>query len=197
LEPQRMPEEKERKFAKDFLEKWARAEKEEGSAEDALKQVDEALKENPYDPALWFRRASLLTDLERWEEALEAFRGVESLDPAFPRLYVGLAFVLNRMGRVEEAAEEQKKALAAEAGEPSPQEQELEAELDRLVQELPEDLTEDVPAERPPPPEDEMMKGLEELGALAGKPGVPDREDFDALLAKWEGDGFGPWGWQR
>ena len=92
-----MPEEKEKKFAKDFLEKWSRAEREEGPADEALKDVDEALRARPEDPGLWFRRGSLLTDLERWDEALEAFRKVEAVDPAFPRLYVGLSFVLARL----------------------------------------------------------------------------------------------------
>jgi len=113
-----MADEKERKFAKDFLEKWARAERERGTADEALVRVDEALKENPENPGLWFRRGSLLVELERWADALEAFRQAESRDPAFPRLNEALAFTLGKLGRPAEAAEAHRRAVAdAEAGE--------------------------------------------------------------------------------
>src|SRR2546427_10957686 len=116
-----MPEDGEKKFAKDFLEKWARAEREEGPADEALQRVEEELKGKPDDPALLFRRGSLLVDLERWAEALEYFRRVEALDPKHPRLYVALAYTLTKLGRAEEAAEAEAKALAQESVEPSPE----------------------------------------------------------------------------
>ena len=183
-----MPEDREKKFAKDFLDKWSRAEREEGPADEALKEVDEALRERPDDPGLWFRRGSLLTDLERWDEALEAFRRVEALDAAFPRLYVGLSFVLTRLGRAEEAAAAQRKALEVAGGEraaiPEP-----EREIEETLSSLAEDLAKEAR-------EEEAVKDLEELGALAGEPEVsrppaaaPETEFLDEL-ARWEAEGY-------
>jgi len=179
-----MPDEKEkgRKFAKDFLEKWSRAEKEEGPAEEALAAVEESLKAAPEDPKLWFRRASLLTDLERWDDALAAFRHVEAIDPAFPRLFVGLSFVLTRLGRAEEAAEAQRRSLAG-AG----LERARERDADEALETLAEDLRKST--------DDEASRALEELGTIVGEPRPPEaetppEEDPEAKLARWEAAGY-------
>ena len=187
-----MPDEKEkeRKFAKDFLEKWTRAEREEGPADEALVRVDEALRAAPDDPKLWFRRASILTDLERWGEALEAFHRVEAIDPAFPRLFVGLSFVLARLGRTEEAAEAQRRSLGAVGLGLGP-ERDAEQALEALAEDLRKEST-----------EEEAGKALDELRTIVGAEPVPEapeqapggelapEEDLESKLARWAAAGY-------
>lgn len=179
-----MPEEKERekKFAQDFLDKWLRAEQDEGPAEDVLQKIDAALKADANDAASWFRRGTVLLDLERWEGALESFRRVEALDAAFPRIHLALAFSLTKLGRTEEAAEAQKKALevaAPEVGEPQP---ESPKAADEALAGLAEDLLADEA--------EEAVKDLEALETLAEGPGIADEEDFAAALLRWESEGY-------
>src|SRR3990172_5651593 len=156
-----MADERPRKFAKDFLEKWARAEREEGPADAALERVDEALKASPQDPALWYRRGTLLLDLERWDDALEAFRRVEGLAPPPPRLQDDLAFALGKLGRTEEAAKAQEKALAVATGAARPEPPEAPPiEAEPSLKPLAEALQNQVL-------EQEAVERLEELGALS------------------------------
>ena len=82
-----------RKFAKNFLEKWAKAEREGRPVEETLKEVEAALKISGNNPGLWFRKGVLLSELEKWELALESLRKAESLDPTLPRLQVVLWLV--------------------------------------------------------------------------------------------------------
>jgi len=181
-----MAEDKERKFAQDFLEKWLRAEREEreeGSAEDALAKIDEALKSAPDDPVLWSRRGTILLDLERWEEALASFRRVEALDPDHPRLDLGLSFALTKLGRADEAAEAQRKALAAAAPELPVRTPAAPEEAEAALAGLAEDL-------RAAEAEEAAVKGLEELETLAEGPGLVDEEDFATALGRWEGEGY-------
>src|SRR3989304_8745508 len=99
-----------RKFAKNFLEKWAKAEREGRPVEETLKEVEAALKISGNNPGLWFRKGVLLSELEKWELALESLRKAESLDPTLPRLQVVLSFVLGRLGLTQEAAEASQRA---------------------------------------------------------------------------------------
>src|SRR6266581_3219360 len=175
-----MSEEKPRKFAKDFLEKWGRAEREEGPADEALAKLDEELKEYPDDAARWYRRGSLLLDLERWEEALAALRRVEELAPAHPRLHLALAFALGKLGRPDEAAAAQHKALettALSGREPEP------ADAEEGLRSLAEELAEEVL-------EEEVVDRLQELAELEVEPKLGPAAEFEERLSSWAAAGY-------
>src|SRR5437867_327525 len=169
-----MAEKPERKFAKDFLEKWSRAEREEGPADEALRKVDEELKLRPDDAGLWWRRGTLLLDLERWQDALDAFQRVESVDPRYGRLYVAIAFVLGKLGRFDEAVVAQRKAVAAAAGTESPAETEgIEEAFASLAADLLEQAT-----------EERVVRHLEELEEVSREPESLE-EDVEAKVRGW------------
>src|SRR3989454_9076996 len=175
-----MAEEKPRKFAKDFLEKWARAEREEGPAGEALAKIDEELKASPDDAARWYRRGSLLLDLERWEEALAALRRVEDLAPEYPRLHLALAFALGKLGRPDDAAAAQQKALetaAVREREPEP------ADAEEGFRSLAEELAQEVL-------EEEVVDRLQELAELDAEPKPEPGQEFEARLSAWAAAGY-------
>jgi len=147
-------EKDQRKFAKDFLEKWAKAEREERPVEESLKEVEAELERSATNPGLWFRKGVLLSQLEKWDPALESLRKAESLDPTLPRLQVALSFVLGRLGRPEEAAEANQRAIQAAAGAPAE-----EATVEQALKFLAEELREVAEAEVA---ETEAVKGLNE-----------------------------------
>lgn len=196
-----MPDEKERekKFAKDFLEKWARAEREEEPAEDALAREEEAVRSNPEDAAAWFRRGLVLADLERWADALTSLEKAEALQGDIPRIHLAKSYVLSRLGRPQDAAEEYREALrdlATGVDEDLAKKLAREEEVQEALAALAEDLRE----------EPEVLEGLEELESLAqevvapaagraeappeaGAPAVPE-EEFPAKLERWASEGY-------
>src|SRR5437867_10640929 len=100
-------EKERRKFAKDFLEKWAKAERAERPVEEVIAEVEDSLARTPDDPNLWFRKGVLLSELERWDRALESLRKAEALDPTLPRLQTLLLFVLSYKEPMGETPTEQ------------------------------------------------------------------------------------------
>lgn len=65
----------------------------------------------------WFARASEWDgDPARWEEAVDAYRRVVAIDPAYAAAWNNLGLVLHRMGRYAEAEEAYARALDADPG---------------------------------------------------------------------------------
>jgi tetratricopeptide (TPR) repeat protein len=67
----------------------------------------------PVDQAeTWFERASELDgDPSQWEEAIDAYRRVVSIDPSYAAAWNNLGLLLHRMGRYEEAGKAYLSAL--------------------------------------------------------------------------------------
>jgi tetratricopeptide (TPR) repeat protein len=94
---------------------WLKAEEHDR----ALAELDRALERNPRYPDLHNFRGVVLCELDRVDEALEAFRTSAALSPSFlvPRL--NLAFALIRAGEYRKAEAELESVLEIEPGEPA------------------------------------------------------------------------------
>jgi tetratricopeptide (TPR) repeat protein len=69
------------------------------------------LKKNPKSSNLWFSLGVLLSDVEIYEYANEAFDRVANLNPNHKKLWTAKAYALSRLGRGAEASECFKKSL--------------------------------------------------------------------------------------
>lgn len=87
--------------------------------EKALAELDHALARNPKFPDIHNFRGVVLHELDRLEEALDAFRLSSALSPRYlvPRL--NLAFTLVKLGEYKEAEGELESILELEPGEPA------------------------------------------------------------------------------
>jgi len=87
--------------------------------EKALEELDRALELNPGYPDLHNFRGVVLCELDRLDEAIEAFRQSSDLNTDYlvPRL--NLAFAAMRAGRYEEAEIELESILEIDPGEPA------------------------------------------------------------------------------
>jgi tetratricopeptide (TPR) repeat protein len=94
---------------------WLKSEEHER----ALAELDRALERNPRYPDLHNFRGVVLCELDRVEEALEAFRVSSEQSPCYlvPRL--NRAFALIRLGEYPQAAAELESILEIEPGEPA------------------------------------------------------------------------------
>jgi len=94
---------------------WLKAEEHDR----ALAELDRALERNPRYPDLHNFRGVVLCELERVDEAIEAFRVSAALSPGYlvPRL--NCAFALVRLGEYRKAAAELESVLEIEPGEPA------------------------------------------------------------------------------
>jgi Tfp pilus assembly protein PilF len=118
-------------LSKEYLDKaleWIRAE----DHPRALDSLDRALELNPKYPDLHNFRGIVLCELDRFDEAVAAFRRSSELCPVHlvPRL--NLAFAFLRADRVDEAEEELQAILRRDPGEPVAQAKLEELRVARL-----------------------------------------------------------------
>jgi lipoprotein NlpI len=84
----------------------------------ALAEFDRAIELNPNYPDVHNFRGIVLCDLDRVEEAVEAFRRAVDLSPGYIVPQLNLAFALLRAGRNPEAEAELESVLQREPDEP-------------------------------------------------------------------------------
>jgi tetratricopeptide (TPR) repeat protein len=69
----------------------------------ALRDSEALVQVAPDHARAWFNHGYLLETLERWDEAIEAFRRATELSPQLDRAWYGLGLVLIRLQRYDEA----------------------------------------------------------------------------------------------
>lgn len=89
----------------------------QGDNEAAIKEYDNALRRYPQDRVAIFKKATVLQDMGRYEEAAEYFQAVIALGLDGPGERVALGKVLIEMGKYDEAIEHFRKAVVIQ---PSP-----------------------------------------------------------------------------
>jgi len=82
-----------------------------GMLEEALLLNDKAISENKIDVELYYLRASILLELERYNEAIIALKKVIYLDPEFVLAYFVLGNIYNKKRKVREANKQFEQAL--------------------------------------------------------------------------------------
>ena len=69
----------------------------------ALADYEALLQKQPDDARTWFNKGFVLELLDRWDDALAAFRRATDLSPELDRAWYGQGLVLIRMQRFDEA----------------------------------------------------------------------------------------------
>jgi len=92
----------------------ARAHWRDGRLDQALRTVDSALGEEPFDLTLRFMRGSLLFESERYEEARVQFESLAEQFPELAEIQNNLASLHAREGRLDEARLALERALQAQ-----------------------------------------------------------------------------------
>ena len=107
---------KDKKFTEDFVAKWSKSTEPAPSSvkeEDILKKQESLLQKDPKNARIWYARALVLSDLERFAQALTALNKAESLDANIDGLPSAKAHVLNKLGETGQSALYYRKALLA------------------------------------------------------------------------------------
>lgn len=73
--------------------------------EEALQASDEAIARNPTDARAYATKGHSLLALERYEEALAAYRQALTLNPKMVTVYMGMEYILKKLGLVYDAAQ--------------------------------------------------------------------------------------------
>ncbi len=76
-----------------------------GETAAALEDSARVVELEPNRAAHWFNRGFMLESLERWDDAMAAFRRATELEPKLDRAWYGLGLVLIRLQRYDEAVE--------------------------------------------------------------------------------------------
>jgi tetratricopeptide (TPR) repeat protein len=78
-----------------------------GRPEEALKVIEKAMRLNPHYPATYlFALGTYYRLMERYEEAIAAFKSALTRNPALLPVHVNLAVIYSELGREEEARAE-------------------------------------------------------------------------------------------
>src|SRR4030042_824726 len=94
---------KEKRFTKEFAEKYSKTSYEESTPENAiLEKQRKLLEKDPKNVKVWFARGLLLMDMGRSKEALDCMDRVVDLNSAHPGVWNARAEVLRRLGRDKE-----------------------------------------------------------------------------------------------
>ncbi len=91
----------------------ARAHAGQGELDEALESCERAITAEKVNPVYHYLQASILTELDRREKAVDALKRALYLDPGFAVAHVALANLLQQMGKTEEAGRHFRNALAA------------------------------------------------------------------------------------
>lgn len=89
------------------------------STEEARKELEEELKNNPGSPTAEFMLGDLAWREQKSEEAIEHFSRATKLDVTLAQPYLGLGLALNGAGRFAEAIESLKKYVQLNPGDPA------------------------------------------------------------------------------
>ncbi len=89
------------------------ADRPEITDEEMLALFDEALRQNPDEPELLMRYGNFLFNLERYRDAIEAYRKVLARNPSDAVVRTDMGTALYNLGQVDEAMEAFDLALAA------------------------------------------------------------------------------------
>lgn len=84
-----------------------------GHVAEAVKSLTLALKRDPSLPEVWRNLGVIHADQGTWPEALTCFEQAIALDPDWPENHRYLSLALEGVGRLEEAAEEARKAVGS------------------------------------------------------------------------------------
>ncbi len=76
-----------------------------------IRKIISKLKEDPKISNFWFSLGMLLSEVEKYDYAIEAFNRVVFLNPDHKKLWIAKAMALGHLGRDDEAASCYKKAL--------------------------------------------------------------------------------------
>jgi lipopolysaccharide biosynthesis regulator YciM len=90
---------------------WQLTEDDIRKFEQKLTDATRKLRVNPKDPSLWMRRASILMELTRYNEAIKAYNRAINLDPNSIKAWSAKAYAANKIGDQKEAAICYKKAM--------------------------------------------------------------------------------------
>jgi tetratricopeptide (TPR) repeat protein len=71
--------------------------------EENLKSVEQAIRQQPNNPAAWFAKGSALIAVKRLEEALKAYDKALELDPKYAPAYFARGFVYYSVGNFQQA----------------------------------------------------------------------------------------------
>lgn len=89
-----------------------------GRKPEALEALEEGLRRDPRDARAGERRAWLLGELERWKEAVAAYRDVEAPDPRSRSFHAGYAYALMRAEGRESAESELRRTAEVRRSDP-------------------------------------------------------------------------------
>jgi len=192
---------KEKRFTKEFAEKYSRTSEKESSPEDAiLEKQRKLLEKDPKNERVWFARGLLLMDMGRNDEALDCMDRVVALNYAHPGVWNARAEVLRRLGRDEEAAESLRNALehiGPQVDEKFKKRMGRPESVEQLLKEVgvEKPAKEELPhAEEEEPTEEvsEVLEELETLGAVEETPEemTPEAREYRAKIQAWAAQGF-------
>jgi Flp pilus assembly protein TadD len=83
-----------------------------GRHDEARSSIETALRLDPAAPQIWFNLAILLVDSGQWTDAVSVYRRVLQADPGHLGAHAGLANVLHYLGRLPQAEQCARAALA-------------------------------------------------------------------------------------
>ena len=192
---------KEKRFTKEFAEKYSKTSDEESTPEDAiLEKQRKLLEKDPKNVKVWFARGLLLMDMGRSKDALECMDRVVDLNHAHPGVWNARAEVLRRLGRDEEAADSLRKALEHIGPQVDEGFKEKMAQAEGVEDLLKEAGGKEPEEEEPQPPEGEepseevtdVLEELEMLGAVEETPEemTPEEREYRAKIQAWAAQGF-------
>jgi len=88
----------------------------EGKAEEALRELRKAVERGESKPAMYSAMGHILYELQRYQEAVEAYSKLVEVEPHHRTGYFKLAVCLEKLGRWDEAAANFRKALQISPG---------------------------------------------------------------------------------
>jgi tetratricopeptide (TPR) repeat protein len=80
--------------------------------EENLKSVEQAIRQQPNNPAAWFAKGSALIAVKRLEEALKAYDKAIELDPKYAIAYFARGFAYHSAGNLQRAITDYDTAIA-------------------------------------------------------------------------------------
>ena len=79
--------------------------------EEAVEKINEVLKQDPENAAMWCSLGVALIELKKYDEAAEKFEKATKLSPQLPAAWYGWGITLKALGQEKTAAEKIKTAM--------------------------------------------------------------------------------------